>query len=376
MYLLNKVRCLSSEILYEVIRYDLLTPDSMKVYTVNKEGLTPFLQSPEKDFRLTESLDGNSYLLSSAEKSNVKLFDLSEFDIKTESSIFTLLAELARKNAFFIPASLFRKGCVYKGDEISSFYNIRVSSSSMYLGFSLIKNGNWVSSRVMGVEDKNLFSNMFYIALPVEEKIETCKLPIVSIEKINEQICNVYQYDNILPVVPESCPISYFPLPLINYLNFNYCIYVNTLKIFSDLFQSENGIIPSQRDYVVKAPMTAIAIKGSIKNSSSKRRSQLLAYYSKYTGDIKDFILKYKLNLLEAYAFTLLDSTKTIQSMNGIFNFMKQMRVKRSLYSLALMRIRCQLFYSPFIFPDMTKSIVAKGGGGGDLFYTVIGKVY
>ena len=101
MYLLNKVRCLSSETLYEVIRYDLLTPDSMKVYTVNKEGLTPFLQSPEKDFRLTESLDGNSYLLSSAEKSNVKLFDLSEFDIKTESSIFTTIPVILESIAYF-----------------------------------------------------------------------------------------------------------------------------------------------------------------------------------------------------------------------------------------------------------------------------------
>ncbi len=239
-----------------------------------------------------------------------------------------------------------------------------------------MRNGSWVSSKLMGVTEKNLFSNVFYIALPVKDTIETCELPIISVEKVNEQICNIYRYDNNLPLIPKSSPNSYFPLPLINYLNFNYCIYVNTLRVFSDLFQSENGIIPSQRDYAVKEATTAILVKGSIKNISGKRRIQLLDYYSKYTGNVKNFISEYKLNLLEAYAVTLLDSTKSIKTMSGIFDFMKQMRIKRSLYSLALMRIRCQLFSSPFIFPDTTKFLVAKGGGGGDLFYTAIGKVY
>lgn len=376
MYLLNKVRHLSSGTLYEIVKYDLANSDTMTVYTVGKDRLAPFLQSTEKDFNLKQSTDGNSYLLSSAESLNVKLFDSPEFSIETEASLFTLLAELVNKNAFFIPCSLFRKGYSYKGDEISNFHNIRVSSSSMYLGFSLIRDGSWVSSRLMGVSEKTLFSNTFYIALPIKDVIETCELPIISVEKVNEQICNIYQYDNNLPLIPKSSPNSYFPLPLINYLNFNYCIYVNTLRVFSDLFQSENGIIPSQRDYIVKEPTTAIAVKGSIKNISGKRRIQLLDYYSKFNGNIKDFISGYKLNLLEAYAITLLDGTKSIKTMSGIFDFMKQMRIKRSLYSLALMRIRCQLFSDPFIFPEMTKFLVAKGGGGGDLFYTAIGKVY
>lgn len=376
MYLLNKVRNLTTGTLYEIIDYDLSVPDNMIIYTVDKDGLIPFLKSPEKDFSLKQSSDGNSYLLSSVDCSNVKLFNSPKFSIKTETSLFTLLAELVVKNAFFIPQSLFKKDFSYKGDEISNFYNIRVSSSSMYLGFSLTKNSSWVSSKLIGISEKNLFSNKFYIALSVKDTIETCNLPIISVEKINEQMCNIYQYDNDLPLIPKSFPNFYFPLPLINYLYFNYSIYVNSLRVFSDLFQSKNGIIPSQREYIIKEPMSAIAVKGSIKNISGKRRIELLDIYSKYPGSVKEFISDYKLNLLEAYAFMLLDSTKSIKTMNGVFDFMKQMRIKRSLYSLALMRIRCQLFSSPFIFPDTTKFLVAKGGGGGDLFYTAIGKVY
>lgn len=372
MYLMNKVRKLSDKTLYEVVDFDINYPNRMTIQTLDKFGLEKILTAKEKDFcmRCSANNDCNKYLISMAEESSTKLFEVPEFVIATETSFFTLLWELVQKGAFFIPHSLFVQDRAYKGDEVSNFYNIRVSSSSMYLGFSLIHEGSWFSSKIMGIQDHEICVKPFYIALPIEQKL-SMNFPVLTTAKINEKLCNIILYQGQLPVIPKFSPVAYFPLPLFNYLNLQYSRCVNAINFFSDIFETK-GVMSSQRDYIVSGPERAILVESSIKNTSKIRRAQLWFYYDNFNGTLSEFSAVYKLNQIEYYIFSLLEGIKGRGSIGELSDLIRLLKIKRSMYSLVLMQLRVQLFKEPFIFPYNQETVIARGGGGGDSFFTRI----
>lgn len=367
MYLMNKVRQLSDRTLYEVVDYKVAAPTQIKIHTVDKNGLGRFLTAELKDFR-----EENGFLVSSAESADSRLFDEPEVDITIEKNLFSLLIELVQKDAFFIPASVFKVGRDYYGEEVTNFANIRVSSSSMYTGFSLLHEGNWASSRILFVDSGELQQKSFYIAISEDLSIESCSLKFAGSAKVNGKPCNFFHYNSELPIVGDVLPGLYLPLPLFNYLNLQYTRCLNALRFFSDIFE-DRGIQPVATESIPTTLTKAIKVVSSLKNSSKQRRAELSHCFAHFTGSIDEFVTQYQLNLIEHYVFVLLARVQKLKTSEELFNMMKVLRIYRSLYSLALMMLRCQVFAQPdYFFPENSLHIVARGGGGGDVFTTSI----
>jgi len=367
LYFLNKVRKLPNKTLYEVVKYNIEKSLGFHIYSVGRDELKTFLTKDVCDFG-----EENGYLISTAETMSTSLFGDKDTRIQIGKNLFDLLIDLVRKEAFFLPASIFNDNIDHYAEHMSHFSNIRVSSSTMYVGFSIFYNGGWSSSKILDVASGELKCKPFYVALPADSLPKSDTLRLVGAAKINGKECNYYVYDNTLPIFGDVYPALYLPLPIFNYLNLQYSRCLNAHRFLSDVFETK-GILPSSTPYSYRVPERAITVSSSIKNTPKNRRLELLCSYKDYKGDLSDFVRDYNLNSIEHYAFSLLSKIPKLRSTGDIANLMKLLKINRSIYALALMMMRCHIFSSPdLFFPAHCDSILARGGGGGDAFVTLL----
>jgi hypothetical protein len=367
MYLLNKVRHADDCYKYEIIPYSLNDPFTIRVLTVTRDDFLKIANHPDRDFDIK-----SGFLMSSADMMPNTLYPDGETVVQLSPSIFTLLVELVRKGAFFIPESVFQADREYVVNDINSFYNIRVSESSMYVGLSLRHDNEWFSSRILYVENGELCAKRFYIALQCGERLESCNLPIAGKAVVNRLECNVFEFDGQLDAAPRFSPIKYLPLPLVNYLALHYNQAKNTVNYLTDVFE-ERGISPSARDYAHAAPTRAVVVGSSLKCTSATMRHDLAAAYAAFQGTADEFARAYGLQILDRYSFSVISAFMRNFQVSEVNALMRLLRVNRSLSSLVLMSIRCGLFVDPFLYEGGALKVVARGGGGGDRFVTTMG---
>lgn len=361
MFLLSKVRDLNDYKKYEVTTYDINSPNNFYVDNTDSVGLSEYLSKDDKDFSEFSGL-----LLTTAETCD---YDMNgSFEVNFSDSIFTLLSELVQKRALYIPTSIFEKD-IFDEDINTSFSNLRISESSMFVGLSVKTKEKWKSYTIVSVVDNVPKSGVFYIGLPKDETIDTINLECVQEKMIHDECYNIYKYDGNMSIVPKPMSTIYYPKPIFNYLNISVHCYKNAIKYLEDL-DIKDTVTPDSYQKSgdrEKKKECSVRVKSSIPDTAKQDRKIIL---NEYLG--KDVsVLCSELNILDAYSMNIVNSLHDCEDTNTRHLYIISLKKEMNKYALALMQFRYLLLYDPLFFGENNSHTLCKGGGG-ERFYTTL----
>ena len=356
MLMLSKVRQSGTDNFYEVVNYDISKPDIFDISILNLEGFRSTFSIQDRDYYIQDG-----FLRSDAEIVDIFSLPLGNILIRKKyRTFFSLLCDLVTTKSFFIPHSFYTVGEDIVGENVTSFSNVRVSSSTMFVGFSLITDGVWKTHTVMGTDDQGRLHTLpFYIAIPADSSL-SLDLELVSISMVNNIKCNIYLYNNNLPLYPFYDPIEYIPLPIINHLFYKQCKFKNAVDLFT-LFLEKRDVVSQAQDQFPRDFVKAIAVEPSIRPTSKQRRDNLLVKYG-ISASYDDFVVQENLNVFEKFSFGLLSQLDLYTIDNELMSVVYKLRSQCSLYSLLLMELRCKIFITDLVIPPIFDKIIAQGG--------------
>lgn len=369
MLMLNKVRTFSdSEVRYEVVDFDFLKSNTLDIRTLDGVAIRKSLEDSQCDFGIVDDI-----LLSTAD-SVAGGFDV-DFKITYSNTIYNLLEELSNLGARYVSLDQWSKEKDLDALENPKFENLRISNSSMFVGFSVIEDNTPATHTLISVKDDVLQSKAFCIAVPKGTNIKTCSLVLKGSRTFLGDELDVYLYDNNLPLCADISGIDYMPLPVLNHCK----LYVDVLQLAVDYLKDLNenkGLsmfnTRSNRSSG-SAKERAIEIKGSILTTNKEGRATIFAKYLEHIekGTELDFILS--LPLLDRMALSMLN-TFEFTDIDVRCHSIAKVNQARVTAALALMKLRVLILEKEYIFINGLCSVQCRGGGGGDEFHTILTK--
>jgi hypothetical protein len=363
--MLNKVREVDDEKLYEVVEYEYANPSVFTINTWSKDKLLESLSNENRDYSIRDG-----FLISNAETVDVSPFPEGTLDVVSSvSTVFSLIVKLLEVGSFFIPESAWGIDAEFKGENVSHFSNVRVSNSTMFVGFSLLSGNHWRTSSILSVDENgDLRLSRFYFAVPIGTYVGF-GMSRVSKNVVNNVECDVYFFDGDLPLIPMYDPVEYIPKPIINYLFFQQNMFKNCAS-FVKLFLDELKIEVEGDEVRTLPKRRAVSVVPSIKPTSRQRMSELLESFLSGGSDLEKFRSDFKLNPFETVTFDLLSKMSPQIIDDDLVGLYSALKTKMNFFAVLLMELRCKIFVSDLVLPPLFSSVCASGGHGG--FFTTI----
>lgn len=358
MYMLNKVRVFDNDhIDYEIVDYDISNPHTLAVRTVRGDELSKYEENG--DFIVKDGM-----LISTAD--NVVGGLCSNFEVKFEGGVYADLLKLVEADAFYIPDN----DIAYLGEGDVSQYpvrNTRVSASSMFVGFSYFSDEQMFTKTIVKAVGDELVFEPFHVAVVKGANVGIQSLSLVKTIELWGKTFDIFRYDIKGGIVPEVNGLEYLPYPVLNHLQYNSDVWKTVLTYFGDLKEAESVTYTpyAKKESKAKVISKSVNVKGSMKCSPRIQRNALLNAYFGRTLDMNN------VNQLDKAALGVIGVIDDLNDPGVRLTYELEVKKLKVSYDLVLMQLRALAFERDFLFRDNALSIHCRGGGGGDLYYSV-----